>query len=102
VDSVVQSAVENEVRGILEEIKSIGSSSIKIVDSFIAKFVDSCLEQLIKEEMHKEILQIGEGTCDCSVEIAALQEELAACKTKLNCSVHLLGFLFNVSSATVS
>jgi len=34
--------------------------------------------------MHKEILQIAEGTCNCSVEIAALQEELAACHGKID------------------
>ena len=53
-----------------------------MADNFVAEFVDSSLEQM--EEMHSEILRIAEGTCNCSIEIKSLQEELAVCHSEIN------------------
>jgi len=80
----VDSVVEDEITEILEEMELLDNSSLKIVENFIAEFIDSCLEQIAKEEMHDEVLRIAEGTCNCSIEVRALQEELAACHSKIN------------------
>jgi len=80
----VDTTVESEVKEMLEEIEVINNSSVNIVEQFIVEFVDSCLEQLVKEEMHGEIVRLAEGMCNCSTEIKSLQDELAACHSKID------------------
>ena len=80
----VDSIVKEEVTEILEQVQLADHSTITVADNFVAEFVDSCLEQIAKEEIHSEILRIAEGTCNCSTEIESLQEELAACHSKIN------------------
>jgi len=80
----VDSTVEDEVTEILEEIELVDHSSLTVVEHFVAEFVDSCLKQIIEEEMHCEVLRVAKESCNCSVEIKALQEELAACHSRIN------------------
>ena len=74
IDLVVSGLMQEIVQQTIDEVTTIESSIVNVLDHFISDFVYyEDLRRVSQEAFELEILHRAEGKCECSEEIKALK-----------------------------
>ncbi|XP_065887592.1 uncharacterized protein [Dysidea avara] len=84
VDLVVSGLMQEIVQQTIDEVTTIESSIVNVMDHFISDFVNEDLRRVSQEAFELEILHRAEGKCECSEEIKALKAELKSCHATID------------------
>ena len=84
IDLVVSGLMQEIVQQTIDEVTTIESSIVNVMDHFISDFVNEELRRVSQEAFELEILHRAEGKCECSEEIKALKYELKSCHATID------------------